>query len=833
MFRKSQSLFKYISRLGFNTLAVFILCSTFLLASAQAGQGTITGAVVNVRSGPGSSNEVAGTLLKDTKVEILATSGEWSKIKYAGTEGWVASQYVNPTAAASSSNTTSSTPASTTPVTVSRQIQVINGPISSRTGPATTYSKSESLPDKAIYKVISEKDGWFQIQLSNGSSAYVASWLVQEIGTTPTAPATIAATPAAAAVRPATTNLVATASPKTSTAAPSVLLNQQALQFEVPPRIENGRTLVPLRAIFEAMGASVDWNSSTRTVTAKKGNTTVILPMGSTSPTVNGQPYKLEVAAKIVNDRTLAPLRFVGEAFGGQVNWDAQTRTITINYTAAPTPKAVKIKEAQVNLRETPATTANKVDTAQTGEILTVLTEQNGWYQVSHNGKVAWVASWVVEAIAETAEPNPPAADPENPPTAEPTTPTPTPTPPVSDTTNEPENVLHLSRVRDTGGIRIMITSKLKMEPKIKESSGSIQYEFTERPLMGLNFFEEKMGSETLKAKATSQDKNTLIEVSLPSDISYRMSTEEDGKQLVIFIPNYITSMEKSAFGSVGDRLIISTLCPVTGTGNINGDKLEVTLPGLSLKKGSSYSFSSDLINSVKVETSPSNANDVLLTFNTTNLSKYSFATSGSNSDLNIILMRNVNQTREKLVVLDAGHGGRDSGARGSLIDEKVINLDVAQKAGELLKQKGIRVEYSRTDDSLVELEQISNIANTCNASLFVSIHCNSNTASDKCGTETYFYAPLTTPDLYVQRDERNKLATLLQNELASKLQRTNRGVKEANFSVLRNTKMPSALIEMAFISNPTEQALLMQDEFRNLAAQAIANAVEQYMSGI
>src|SRR5665647_2854462 len=74
-----------------------------------------------------------------------------------------------------------------------------------------------------------------------------------------------------------------------SSSAPSVILNGSKMKFEVAPRIENGRTLVPLRAIFEAMGASVEWNETTRTATAHNSSTTVILPLGSTSPTVNGQ----------------------------------------------------------------------------------------------------------------------------------------------------------------------------------------------------------------------------------------------------------------------------------------------------------------------------------------------------------------------------------------------------------------------------------------------------------------------------------------------------------------------------------------------------------------
>ncbi|NLN86478.1 MAG: copper amine oxidase N-terminal domain-containing protein, partial [Syntrophomonadaceae bacterium] len=104
-----------------------------------------------------------------------------------------------------------------------------------------------------------------------------------------------------------------------ATAAPTVNLDGRQLAFEVPPMIENGRTLVPLRAIFEEMGATVTWDPATYSATAVKSDTIVVLHVGSTTPTINGEVTQLDVPAKIVNGRTLAPLRFVGETFGGTV----------------------------------------------------------------------------------------------------------------------------------------------------------------------------------------------------------------------------------------------------------------------------------------------------------------------------------------------------------------------------------------------------------------------------------------------------------------------------------------------------------------------------------
>ena len=115
-------------------------------------------------------------------------------------------------------------------------------------------------------------------------------------------------------------------------AAPSitVILDGRALEFDVPPQIINGRTMVPLRTVFEAFGASVEWYAGVQTVIATKGNTEVELMIGSTEPTINGRVVVIDQPGIIVEGRTLAPLRFVGEAFGGLVSWDETTRTVSI-----------------------------------------------------------------------------------------------------------------------------------------------------------------------------------------------------------------------------------------------------------------------------------------------------------------------------------------------------------------------------------------------------------------------------------------------------------------------------------------------------------------------
>jgi len=110
----------------------------------------------------------------------------------------------------------------------------------------------------------------------------------------------------------------------------SVVVGGTKVDFDVKPVVENGRTLVPLRKIFEALGATVYWDDATQTVKGVKGNTTITLVVNSVDANVNGVIKTLDVPAKILNDRVLVPARFISESLGAKVGWDEATQTVNI-----------------------------------------------------------------------------------------------------------------------------------------------------------------------------------------------------------------------------------------------------------------------------------------------------------------------------------------------------------------------------------------------------------------------------------------------------------------------------------------------------------------------
>ena len=119
-----------------------------------------------------------------------------------------------------------------------------------------------------------------------------------------------------------------------------VVVEDQTLTLDQPPVIEQGRTLVPMRAIFEALGADVDYNAQNRVITSHRNGDTIVLQVGSQQATVNGKALTLDVAPTIYNSRTLVPVRFIAESLGSKVDWVDATKTVYVDSTVPSKPQA-------------------------------------------------------------------------------------------------------------------------------------------------------------------------------------------------------------------------------------------------------------------------------------------------------------------------------------------------------------------------------------------------------------------------------------------------------------------------------------------------------------
>jgi len=223
-------------------------------------------------------------------------------------------------------------------------------------------------------------------------------------------------------------------------------------------------------------------------------------------------------------------------------------------------------------------------------------------------------------------------------------------------------------------------------------------------------------------------------------------------------------------------------------------------------------------------------------------------------------------------VVLDAGHGGHDSGNTGNGYKEKDIALKIVLAVGkELEKNRDIRVIYTRKDDRFIDLSERGAIANRADADLFVSVHCNAH-SSQASGTETFVlglhanqrnlevakkenevifleenyeekyagYDP-NSPESFIgltlmqeeYLDQSIMLASLIQNNFTNKLNRKDRSVKQAGFIVLHQSYMPSVLVETGFLTNKREGAYLNSKKGQADIAKSISDGILTYIRNL
>lgn len=169
-------------------------------------------------------------------------------------------------------------------------------------------------------------------------------------------------------------------------------------------------------------------------------------------------------------------------------------------------------------------------------------------------------------------------------------------------------------------------------------------------------------------------------------------------------------------------------------------------------------------------------------------------------------------------IFLDPGHGGNNPGARGpNGIREADVNLDIALRTGRLLQSEGYSVRFSRVGDESVSLQRRAALANEWGADYFVSIHCNSNINPIYKGTETFYYREGSVSETF---------ALQVNTSLVAEIDTRDRGASQANFAVLRLTDMPAILVEVAFISNPQEAALLAMPAFKQRCAVGISRGI-------
>lgn len=505
----------------------------------------------------------------------------------------------------------------------------------------------------------------------------------------------------------------------------------------------------------------------------------------------------------------------------------------------APVREYEVVTKSAVLLRSGPGTSHAQMGEIPAGSVFKLAGKSGQWVKVTTaSGKTAWIAGWLVTVRAVTAAGTPapalpsPSAPPVPAPTPAPTpTPAPVPTPAPSPTSpNTPDDDGETVGDDFTGRLAQVSVdvADLRGGPAASSRAIASASRGSSLPIVAMqgNWLQVSTPGGTVGWIDRSQ---VTIGDAAPSDRgdsspgsgTLDVETETSGGRTRVII---------EAPSKIGYGVFLMR----------NPNRVVVDVTGIPEgKPPKDQDVNSSIVSGLRFGWQPDTAKmrvvcDIKIAMSKT---RYKARLSSDKRTLVLEFWQVSNALRDRTVVLDAGHGGYDPGAisSGGLM-EKDATLAITLETARLLEKQGINIVLTRFDDRALgesqsaDLHARANVANNARADVFVSIHCNSSISSTPMGTETYYCTAADNDALAGQNANRKFLAQVIQKHLLDALGRPNRGVKTANYVVLRATEMPSVLAEIAFLSNPEEEHLLAQDSFRDRAAGAIADAIEEYL---
>ncbi len=540
----------------------------------------------------------------------------------------------------------------------------------------------------------------------------------------------------------------------------------------MPPIIFNNYTLVPAREVFEEVGAKVDWDPKAYSVTVKYGDKNVVIKIGDKNAVVNGVTTAMSIPAKIINDKTMIPLRFVSTSVGLGVVWESKSRTALI------TGNAPEIN-ANITSVTLPSSSNEKFiinsDKVLSGIKPMFLNEGGKRFAIDINN-----------AQIKT----------------------------VADNINVSESVVSKIRMGQNGNVaRVVFDLKSDCEYAAGLSD------------------DKKSVIVTFSGGFTNTTTTTDTTIVTTTEVTTEQTTEQNNTNNLgnnsQGSNNYYSSGDIK-YDSYDTVLIIKknggkfNINSARHTDNYNNGIYEVVFDGDYRK------FVKDAIlniNDHNFETIQVSVKEDSLTIIFREKSILSFNVDEDSENIYINALKPKSKYKN-IVVLDAGHGGHDSGAMSQGYIEKEITLDIVNRVLELLERDdNIKGYGTRTTDVYPSFSERNNMGNQV-GDLFISVHINSASNEKAHGTEVYYHD---TTDVTLQRGISSSiLASTLHKNLLSKLESFDRKVKRENFIVLRQSDVPASLCEIGFITNKEEGAKLNSPEYRQLVAEAIYESIKE-----
>lgn len=555
---------------------------------------------------------------------------------------------------------------------------------------------------------------------------------------------------------------------------------------DMPPIIINDRTLVPLRELCEALGAVVSYDS--KHITIDRGGDILEMTVDKNDTYYNDKLLKIPdgVTPKLINfpgmnAKTMVPARFIAETLGKTVDFDASSNTVLIYGNPYEKPTSA-ITDVSYSLNSSKTELTLKLYGDDT------FTEDISSFSLSNPTRV------VFDVPKTKLKLN-------------------------SNTINIPD-CTGITSVRfgsNDGSSRIVVDISGEVSSFNASKSGklitlTVSTADTQAPPV-TDITSSTETASIINAEYTVNNSALTLTLTTASDFNGTISSFKlaSPTRAVFDIPNTNLSLKSNSITVSGSTAISQ----IRFGKNDSGVRVVVDINEELAAFSASHSNNTITIT---VSAKKSSSDDKTPTTEDTVV-----PSSGP-----IVVPDSQSNINKKTIVLDAGHGGSDPGAisyvlDGKTVQEKDITLSIVLKTRDILVNKGYSVVLTRATDKYPSLDDRAELANRSGAAIFVSIHMNSSPSESPKGTETY-YSELNNGTAFNATSK--TLASNIQSRLQTALNSKNRGVKTANHAVTRKSLMPAALVEVGFISNAEEAALLTSSSYQNKAAAAIADGI-------
>lgn len=613
---------------------------------------------------------------------------------------------------------------------------------------------------------------------------------------------------------------------------------------DMPAVIIDGRTMLPMRQIAQELGCEVNWNEAAKQIYVMRGSDIIVFTVDSKTGYENGKEFTMDVPATIVNDRTMLPVRALADALHLNIKWDDPNRIVSIqsgDTVVKDEPKAPESGQTTTGTL-TGIQTPSEKDADQTFTIQadgpmgryekTFVDDQKivlDFYGAKSSlpSEITKTNSDIVTGIRTATHENngdsftrvvfdlsgkkdyevTQSADKKNITISFGKTTVDK----ISAVHSQNKDIITIGGTGSFGASVAMTADPQKIIVTIPNCQSNLSDKINTADLQYV-----------LEGKVDTSKGNT-VELVLAVEDLVQYSYREETQNLILEI--YPTTLKNMRYDKNANVLFLDKKDKID-TGSVKFEDhyldgyFDVTLPGdyESDYGYGTYDVKGTVVENIEVSTKGGNTT---FRFKQNRISAYEVTDEG---DSYAILVKNPKEVYDKVLLLDAGHGGKDPGTSGNGMQEKNLNLTIAQKIAQKLQGSGIKVYMTRDSDVYPENSTRAKTANDI-ADLMVSIHMNSGPETAN-GTETLYQVHANDNGA---RLTSKQLAEILQGKVVSATGNTNRGAKLwTDVLILNRTTVPSVIVEVIFITNTGDALKISNPAYQDQVAQAIADGIQE-----